>query len=45
MGNAGVLVNEIGPILLYLKLITKTSKGRMISSKGITYLLKEKLIC
>lgn len=39
-----VLVNEIEPILLYLKLITKTSKGRMISSKGITYLLKEKLI-
>ncbi|WP_025755587.1 Holliday junction branch migration DNA helicase RuvB [Mycoplasmopsis cricetuli] len=34
------ILNEIEPILLYLKLIEKTSKGRKITAKGIDYLIK-----
>ncbi|VEU76108.1 Holliday junction branch migration DNA helicase RuvB [Mycoplasmopsis columboralis] len=37
------ILNEIEPILLYLKLIEKNSKGRKITTKGIDYLIKEKL--
>lgn len=37
------ILNEIEPILLYLKLIEKNSRGRKISSKGIDYLIKQKL--
>ncbi|QDF64823.1 Holliday junction branch migration DNA helicase RuvB [Mycoplasma nasistruthionis] len=38
------IVNEIEPVLLFLKLIHKTSKGRQITSKGIDYLIKQKIL-
>ncbi|MBN4084534.1 MULTISPECIES: Holliday junction branch migration DNA helicase RuvB [unclassified Mycoplasma] len=34
------ILNEIEPILLYLKLIKKNSRGRQITSEGIDYLIK-----
>lgn len=37
------IINEIEPILLYLKLIEKNSRGRRITSKGIDYLIRQKL--
>ncbi|WP_426461040.1 Holliday junction branch migration DNA helicase RuvB [Mycoplasma hafezii] len=38
------IMNEIEPVLLYLKLIDKTSRGRKITKKGIEYLYKHRLI-
>ncbi|MEA4134345.1 Holliday junction branch migration DNA helicase RuvB [Mycoplasma sp. 2704] len=35
------IVNEIEPILLLLKLVQKTSRGRKITSLGIDYLLRQ----
>ncbi|WP_373457090.1 Holliday junction branch migration DNA helicase RuvB [Mycoplasma sp. 3686d] len=37
------ILNDIEPILLYFKLIEKNSRGRKITSKGVDYLIKEKL--
>ncbi|TDV23264.1 Holliday junction DNA helicase subunit RuvB [Mycoplasmopsis mustelae] len=40
----GDIVSEIEPILLYLNLIEKSSRGRRITSKGIDYLISQKLL-
>lgn len=38
-----ILIYELEPLLLYLKLIAKGPRGRRITTKGIDYLLKNKL--
>lgn len=37
------LINEIEPLLLYLKLIEKSPRGRRITTKGVDYLIKTHL--
>ncbi|VEU70984.1 Holliday junction branch migration DNA helicase RuvB [Mycoplasmopsis glycophila] len=39
--NKETILNEIEPILIYLKFIEKNSRGRKISDKGINYLLEQ----
>ncbi|UUD34953.1 Holliday junction branch migration DNA helicase RuvB [Mycoplasmopsis caviae] len=38
-----ILIYELEPLLLYLKLVTKGPRGRKITTKGVDYLLKNKL--
>ncbi|WP_435128487.1 Holliday junction branch migration DNA helicase RuvB [Mycoplasma sp. 6243] len=40
----GDILTEIEPILLYLNLIEKSSRGRRITSKGIDYLISQKIL-
>ncbi|WP_322908748.1 Holliday junction branch migration DNA helicase RuvB [Mycoplasmopsis felis] len=44
LGEKNDILIEIEPILLFLKLIEKNSRGRKITSKGINYLIEQNLI-